>query len=54
MQERGAMILAVLTASKELHTNPRPTTTVGAGDTIIAMGTREQINRLERAVKGTG
>ena len=54
MQEGGAMILAVLTAAKDLHTNPRPSTTVGAGDTIIAMGTREQISRLERAVKETG
>jgi K+/H+ antiporter YhaU regulatory subunit KhtT len=53
MQEGGAMILAVLTAGKELHTNPRPTTTVGAGDMIIAMGTRAQIDRLECAVEGT-
>jgi voltage-gated potassium channel len=54
MQEDGAMILAVLSADKELRTNPRPTTTVNAGDMIIAMGTREQTDRLERAVKDTG
>ncbi len=53
MQENGAMILAVLSAADELRTNPRPTTTVNAGDTIIAMGTREQISRLDRAVNGT-
>jgi voltage-gated potassium channel len=53
MQENGAMILAVLSADNELRTNPRPTTTVGEGDTIIAMGTREQISRLDRAVNGT-
>jgi voltage-gated potassium channel len=50
MQEGGAMILAVLNAEKRLHTNPRPDTTVRAGDTIIAMGTREQLARVQRAV----
>jgi len=52
MQEGGAMILAVLSADKQLLTNPRPNRTVNPGDTIIAMGTREQIDRLERAVRG--
>ena len=52
MQEGGAMILAVLSADKQLRTNPRPNRTVNPGDTIIAMGTREQITRLERAVRG--
>jgi len=52
MQEGGAMILAVLSSSGELRTNPRPNTTVGTGDTVIAMGTREQVARLERAVRG--
>ncbi len=52
MQEGGAMILAVLSKDRELRTNPRPNTTVNQGDTLIAMGTREQINRLEQAVRG--
>jgi len=52
MQEGGAMILAVLSADKQLLTNPRPNRTVNPGDTIIAMGTREQIARLEQAVRG--
>ncbi len=52
MQEGGAMILAVLSRDRELRTNPRPNTTVNPGDTLIAMGTREQIARLEQAVRG--
>ncbi len=52
MQEGGAMILAVLSKDRELRTNPRPNTTVDPGDTLIAMGTREQISRLEQAVRG--
>ena len=50
MQEGGAMILAVLAADKTLRTNPRPDTVVKPGDTIIAMGTREQLARLQKAV----
>ncbi len=49
MQEGGAMILAVLAADRTLLTNPRPDTTVKTGDTIIAMGTKEQLARLQRA-----
>ncbi len=50
MQEGGAMILAAIAADNVLHTNPRPDTTVNPGDRLIAMGTREQLSRLERAV----
>jgi len=50
MQEGGAMILAVLGADKALHTNPRPSTTLKRGDTLIAMGTHQQLTALERAV----
>jgi voltage-gated potassium channel len=52
MQEGGAMILAVLSADKTLRTNPRPDTLVKPGDTLIAMGTREQLARLRRALGG--
>jgi len=52
MQEGGAMILGVIAPDNKLHTNPRPNTTVNPGDTLIGMGTREQLGRLERAVKG--
>jgi len=52
MQEGGAMILAVISKDRQLHTNPRPNTTINSGDTLIAMGTPEQITRLEHAVKG--
>jgi len=52
MQEGGAMILAVITADSKLHTNPRPNTTVGPGDALIAMGMHHQLARLEKAVRG--
>ncbi len=52
MQEGGAMILGVITAGGELGTNPRPNTTVSAGDTLIAMGTSAQLDALRRAVAG--
>jgi voltage-gated potassium channel len=52
MEEGGAMILAVITADSKLHTNPRPNTTVGPGDALIAMGMHHQLAMLERAVRG--
>ena len=44
------MILGVISADATLHTNPRPSTTVNRGDTIVAMGTREQLAALQKAV----
>jgi voltage-gated potassium channel len=52
MQEGGAMILGVIHANNELHTNPRPQTPINPGDRLIAMGTREQLARLQKAVRG--
>ena len=52
MQEGGAMILGMITSEGKLHTNPRPETTVSRGDNIIAIGTREQLAMLQRAVRG--
>ena len=52
MQEGGAMILGVIGADGNLHTNPRPDTAVNRGDKIIAIGTREQLAMLQRAVRG--
>jgi voltage-gated potassium channel len=52
MQEGGAMVLAVITADSRLHTNPRPHTTVGPGDAVIAMGMHEQLARLEKVIRG--
>jgi voltage-gated potassium channel len=52
MQEGGAMILGVIVSDGRLHTNPRPNTTVSVGDTLIAMGTRDQLARLRTAVRG--
>ncbi len=52
MQEGGAMILAVIAANGKLQTNPRPNTAVNPGDTLVAMGTSEQLARIEEAVRG--
>jgi voltage-gated potassium channel len=51
MQEGGAMILGLISADGKLRTNPRPQTAVQAGDTLIAMGTRRQLEALDEAVK---
>ena len=51
MEEGGAMILAVIEQDNQLHTNPRPHTTVKSGDRLIAMGNGEQLSRLKQAVQ---
>ena len=51
MQEGGAMILAVIDEGGRFHTNPRPHTEVNHGDRLIAMGTRDQLADLQRAVQ---
>lgn len=51
MEEGSAMILAVIAQDNQLHTNPRPHTTVKLGDRLIAMGNSEQLSRLKRAVQ---
>ncbi len=46
----GALLLALRPqGSGEFRTNPDPDTVVGAGDVVIAIGTREQIADLGRA-----
>jgi voltage-gated potassium channel len=51
MTEGSAMILAVLDRDGKFHTNPRPTTPVNSGDRLIAIGSREQLGLLKRAVR---
>ena len=51
MREGGAMILAILQTNNVLHTNPRPSTALKDGDTLIAMGTREQLKQLQEVVQ---
>jgi voltage-gated potassium channel len=50
MREGGAMILAVVNARGEFHTNPRPHTALSPGDQLIAMGSRAQLASLQQAV----
>ena len=42
----GAVVLAVKTASGQLLTNPSPDRPLEAGDTLIALGTFEQLEKL--------
>jgi voltage-gated potassium channel len=51
-REGGAMILAVMSAKGEFHTNPRPHTVLAPGDTLIAMGPRAQLQGLKHLVAG--
>ncbi len=51
MREGGAMILAILQTNNVLHTNPRPNIALTEGDTLIAMGTREQLKQLQEVVQ---
>jgi voltage-gated potassium channel len=48
-QEGGAMILAIVDARGQFHTNPRPDTTLSSGDQVIAMGSRAQLASLQQA-----
>jgi voltage-gated potassium channel len=43
----GAIILAILSKEGKFDTTPSARDTIRPGDTLIVLGTREQINRLE-------
>jgi len=51
MREGGAMILAVTDHTGRIHTNPRPDTELSPGDSLIAMGSREQLAALQGWVR---
>jgi voltage-gated potassium channel len=51
MREGGAMILAVTDHTGRIHTNPRPDTELNPGDSLIAMGSREQLAALQDWVR---
>lgn len=51
MQEEGAIILGRLDAAGKIHSNPRPDTIIKGGDQIIAMGSRAQIEKLQKVVR---
>jgi voltage-gated potassium channel len=53
MGERtGAMILATRNKEGTFDTTPSASDRISAGDTLIVLGTREQVARLERLIKG--
>jgi voltage-gated potassium channel len=51
-ERTGAMILATRSKEGRFDTTPSATARISAGDTLIVLGTREQITRLERLMKG--
>jgi voltage-gated potassium channel len=47
-RETGALLLAIVRADGGRVPNPHPETMISANDTLIAIGTREQLGRLQR------
>jgi voltage-gated potassium channel len=50
VREQGAMILALMDEAGYIHTNPDPQSSPRAGDQLIAMGSRAQLEELRRVV----
>ena len=50
VREQGAMILAIMDGAGRIHTNPDPQTAPRPGDSVIAMGSRAQLEDLRRVV----
>jgi uncharacterized protein with PhoU and TrkA domain len=48
------MILATRNSEGTFDTSPSASDRIRAGDTLIVLGTREQISRLERLMRGEG
>jgi K+/H+ antiporter YhaU regulatory subunit KhtT len=46
------MILATRNSEGTFDTSPSASDRIRAGDTLIVLGTREQISRLERIMRG--
>jgi voltage-gated potassium channel len=51
-ERTGAMILATRSPEGTFDTTPSASDRVRAGDTLVVLGTREQISRLEKLMKG--
>jgi voltage-gated potassium channel len=51
-ERTGAMILALLTAEGKFDTTPSDGDRLHAGDTLIVLGSRAQITRLEHLIRG--
>jgi len=54
MRERtGASIIAIIRGG-EAHPNPQPDETIRAGDTLMVIGSRDQVRLASEAVRGGG
>ena len=53
-ERTGAMILATRNSEGTFDTSPSASDRIRAGDTLIVLGTREQISRLERLMRDEG
>ena len=51
-RDLGVIIVAIKKASGHMVFNPPPPTVLEAGDTLIALGPRRQMDRLERLADG--
>jgi voltage-gated potassium channel len=51
-ERTGAMVLAIRTMSGSFDTTPTASDTIRGGDTLIVLGTRGQLTRLERLMRG--
>jgi voltage-gated potassium channel len=53
-ERTGAIILAVRSEEGNFDTTPSADDRIRAGDTFIVLGTREQVARLDRLLRGAG
>lgn len=51
-EKTGAMVLAIRTLEGRFDTTPSAQDTINTGDTLIVLGTREQVERLEALMRG--
>jgi TrkA domain protein len=52
-EQTGASIIAIIRGG-EAHPNPQPDETIRAGDTLMVIGSRDQVRRASEAVRGGG
>ena len=53
-RDLGVMVVAVQKTDGQMVTNPRPDTILEPGDTLVSLGTRENLARLETLARGRG
>lgn len=52
-EQTGASIIAIIRGG-EAHPNPQPHEAIRAGDTLMVIGSRDQVRRASEAVRGAG